>query len=258
LSNDWLLFAAIAGAALASPAAGFFTIWVKGNAVLTSCVLGFASGVLLATISFEMLPSALENSGLWLAFASFAMGLAAVYGFDLFVHRGVLTGELADPRIRLRKVPRPLGDNVTVLAGGTSAEELLEGLTIGVGLAVEPKLGFIVALAVAIDNVSEALSIGELIRSDGSRSARAQARRILVWTSLIGVSLFISSLVGWLLLRNMQPQMLGVLFGLGAGGMFYLTLTELVPEAERRQYQQFPALAMAAGFLLILGLSTVR
>jgi zinc transporter ZupT len=38
----------------------------------------------------------------------------------------------------------------------------------------------------------------------------------------------------------------------GAGGMFYLCVTELVPEAESRQYQQSSALAAAAGFVAIM------
>jgi len=36
---------------------------------------------------------------------------------------------------RFYKRHRPRGDDVTVLAGGTSAEELIEGLSNGVGFA---------------------------------------------------------------------------------------------------------------------------
>ena len=39
-------------------------------------------------------------------------------------------------------------------------------------------------------------------------------------------------------------------------GMLYLTVTDLVPEAEERQYQQVPGLAMGAGFICIFTLST--
>lgn len=33
--------------------------------------------------------------------------------------------------------------------------------------------------------------------------------------------------------------------------MFYLTVTDLLPEAEQRHYQQSAALAMATGFMTI-------
>jgi ZIP family zinc transporter len=51
-----------------------------------SLALGFVSGVLLATISFEMLPADLELSSLSLAVAGFLVGFAAVYELDLFIN----------------------------------------------------------------------------------------------------------------------------------------------------------------------------
>jgi len=80
-------------------------------------------------------------------------------------------------------------------------------------------------------------------------------RRILGWTSLIGAALLGSALAGWFFLRGLPEPILGFLFGIGAGGMFYLTVTDLVPEAEEHHYQQSSALAMAGGFMIIFILS---
>jgi len=41
----------------------------------------------------------------------------------------------------------------------------------------------------------------------------------------------------------------------GAGGMFYLTIADLLPRSAKTQYQQSAALAVAAGFLLIFALT---
>jgi ZIP family zinc transporter len=38
--------------------------------------------------------------------------------------------------------------------------------------------------------------------------------------------------------------------------MFYLTITDLVPQAEERHYQQSGAIATAAGFVTIFALSS--
>jgi ZIP family zinc transporter len=110
-------------------------------------------------------------------------------------------------------------------------------------------------LAIVIDNLSEALSIGEFIRGEEGVSTRAPVRRVLGWTGLIGITLFISALAGWLFLRGLSASVLGFLFGVGSGGMFYLTVTDLVPEAEERQYQQSAALANAGGFMLMFVIS---
>lgn len=144
------------------------------------------------------------------------------------------------------------GDEVTVLAGGTSAEELIEGVTIGVSVAADPRLGLMVGLAIAIDNISEALSIGELVREHENPHP---TRRILFWTSLIGASLFIAALAGWFLLSGLALPVQSFLLGAGAGGMFYLTITDLVPEAESHHVGQSAAIATGVGFLLIFALS---
>jgi ZIP family zinc transporter len=47
---------------------------------------------------------------------------------------------------------------------------------------------------------------------------------------------------------------LGFLFAMGCGGMFYLTVADLVPEAEERHYQQSAALAVGLGFMTIFTL----
>jgi ZIP family zinc transporter len=242
-------------AGIASPIGGAVAIWVKPGVRVMSATLGFAAGVLLATIAFEMLPGALELGRLHLASIGFVVGFALIYAFDLYMHGGILVGEKMRRRFPARSRSRDTG--VTVLAGGTSAEEVIEGLSIGVGAAIKPELGAVVALAIVIDNISEAMSIGELIRTERAGHQGAKARQILGWTSLIGASVLVSALVGWLFLRGMPPALLGALFGAGAGGMFYLTVTDLVPQAEERHYQQDAAIAMGAGFMIIFALSAL-
>jgi zinc transporter, ZIP family len=181
-----------------------------------SVALDFASGVLSATICFEMLPEALEMSSLPIGVG----GFAAVYGFDLFIHRGKLVGEAAEQRPQVERFyqqRRPRGSEVTVLAGGTSAEELIEGLSIGIGTAIKPGLGFLIGLAIVVDNLSEALSIGLLIRNEPGGEKRGQVRRVLGWTGLIGAALLGSALVGWFFLQGLSQSVLGFLLGSAVG-----------------------------------------
>lgn len=251
-----LLWIALAGA-LASPLGGAGALWKQPGTLALSIAVGFAAGALLGAFAFEMLPKAAELASVPLAITGFVLGFAFLYALDLFVHRGASAGDKAAQRDWVRSVQRrrgQRGDEVTVLAGGTSAEELVEGLTIGVSAATDPSLGLIVGLAIVIDNVGEGLSIGDLIRE---KAGGTQAKRILGWTSLIGVSLFASAMAGFFLLRNLSPDMLGLLLASGAGAMFYLTMTELVPEAESHQFQQSSAIAAATGLLVIFALSNL-
>jgi len=249
-----LILIALAGA-IASPLGGALALWKRPTTLLLSVAVGFAAGVLLGTFAFQMLPEAAAVGSLWIALAGFAAGFLLIYLLDLFVHRGVSAGEKATQRafvVRRRQRLKPRGDEVTVLAAGTSAEELIEGVTIGVSTATDPTLGLTVALAIAIDNASEAISIGELVYASKSPNP---VGRIFFWTGLIGAALFASAIAGWLLFRGMPPAVLGFLLASGAGGMFYLTITALVPEAESHHYNQSAAIATAAGFLLMFALS---
>jgi ZIP family zinc transporter len=250
-----IVLAVAAGAAAASPLGGGIAILLKPTTLLLSVFVGYAGGVLMGTFAFEMMPKALEQSSLPAAAAGFSLGFALVYVLDLYVNRGALAGPEAAQKKRVEtyhKRHKPRGGKVSVLAGATGVEELIEGVTIGVGYAIDPTVALITGLAIGIDNIAEALSIGELTREENKER---YAWPILKWTGLIGLSLFGSAMAGWFLLRGMPQGVLGFLLAAGAGGMFYLTVTDLIPEAEEHQYQQSAAIAVAAGFLTILVLS---
>jgi ZIP family zinc transporter len=248
----------IAGAAaLASVVGGLLAMIRKPTSLVMSIAFGFASGVLISTVALEMVPQALDLTSRGATGAGFAGGFLAVWVFDLFVNRWQVAGEHAAQRPRVEayhRSHRPRGDRVTVLAGGTSAEELVEGLAIGTGVVIDPEVGALIAAAIAVDNFSEGLSIGELVVGYADRDT-PKARRVLGWTSLVGASLLVSAVLGWLLLRDAGGELVGLLQATGAGGMLYLTVSALVPPSEEQQYQGSGALATGAGFLVILFLT---
>lgn len=256
MSPDFLTILTVAAtAALASPVGGVISLIVKPTTMMLSIAVGLAAGLLLGTFAFEMMPRALELVALPMVVAVFCIGFGLVYGLDLYVNRGELAGPEAEQfkhveRFHRRKKPR--GDVVTVIGGATSAEELIEGLVIGVGAAIDTNVALIVGLAIFIDNVGEAMSMGELAREQSDEHVR---RRVMVWTGTIGAALFASAMAGWFLLRGLPDEVLGSLLALGAGAMFYLTVSDLLPEAESHHFQQSAAIATAIGFLTIMVLS---
>lgn len=260
MPDDLLLVVIISGvAAVASVVGGLLAVWHRSSTLISSLAFGVASGALIGTVTLEMLPTALESGALAVVVIGFAAGMLSLFLFDLVVHGGWIAGEHADQRRIVRRYHRRRGSGsqVLVLAGGTSVEELVEGLAIGVGAAIEPSLAFVVALAIAIDNLAEGMSVGELIRDETPDRTRAMPR-VLAWTGTIGLALFGSSMVGWFALRGVPPTVLSALLAAGAGAMLYLTLSSLVPEGEARQYQGSATLASGVSFALILVLAALR
>lgn len=243
------------GAALASPLGGWLGSRFKAGTLFLSISTGLAGGVLLGTFAFQMMPESVAAAGPGAAIGGFIAGFLVVYGFDLYLNRGFIAGEGSDEWRKLRRVHRlrkERGSSVALLAGGTAVEELIEGLSIGVGLSVEPRLGFMIGTAIVLDNLIEGMSIAEIVRAERTEAA---TRQIFGWTGLIGLALFVSAVVGWLALREIDDGVMGTLLGVGAGGMFYLTVTDLLPRSAKTQYQQSAALAVAAGFLALFALS---
>jgi ZIP family zinc transporter len=253
-----VVLASSGAAAIASVAGGLIALWHRSSTLISSLAFGFASGALAGTVALEMLPTALELGALTVVVIGFVAGMIGLYAFDLYVHGGWIVGEHADQRRVVRRYHRRRrsGSQVVVLAGGTSVEELVEGLAIGVGAAVEPGLAVVVALAIGIDNLAEGMSVGELIREETSDRARALPR-VLRWTGTIGLALFGSSLIGWLVFRDIPATLLAGLLAAGAGAMLYLTLGSLVPEGEARQYQGSATLASGVSFAIVLVLSAL-
>jgi ZIP family zinc transporter len=101
------------------------------------------------------------------------------------------------------------------------------------------------------------LSIDQLIRAERGANGRRIWKPVLGWTGLIGGAIFASSLAGWLLFRDLADPVLAFMFAFGGAGMLYLTVADLVPAAARHHFQQSATLACAAGFLVILMLSSL-
>lgn len=249
-----LLIAALA--ALAAPVGGLIALWRRPSTLAMSLALGFASGVLIATVAFEMLPKAIDIGGLPLALAGFSAGIVGLWGFDLFVHRGEVAGEGAEEKPKVARHHRRHGirggDRALVIAGSAIAEETIEGSAIGVGAAFDPGIGIVVAVAIVVDNFAGALSLGELTRENPQVRGPAELFRVLRWTGAVGATLFLATLAGFFLLGRLPPPVLATAFAAGAGVMFYQTITDLVPEAEERHYLRSAGLATAAGFLAML------
>ncbi len=109
-----------------------------------------------------------------------------------------------------------------------------------------------IGAAIFLDNLVEGASIAEIIRVEQPDGAN---RQIFAWTGLIRLALFFSATVGWLFLRYIPGGVMGTLLAVGAGGMFYLVVTDLLPRSAKTQYQQSAALAAATGFLLVFTMS---
>lgn len=253
---DILIMAGVAGGA--SVLGGFITTIRKPSEEATALTLGFAGGALLAAIAFELVAGALERAPIWLAASGALVGLFFIFGFDMALHTWppaalVQEGRPA-PRLHRRLGGRE--DRGVLLAAGIALEELVEGAAIGLGAAGDVRLGLIIALTIAVDNFAEGLAIGAVMRNRGRARKRATART-LGWTSLIGGTVVVAALTAWILFSGAGREVVAILLSFVAGGLLYLTITQIIPEAQVLRHEREVGISAGLGFIAVLVLSSL-
>lgn len=109
-----------------------------------------------------------------------------------------------------------------------------EGVAIGVAMVLDPRLGVFVALALALHNVGEGISLTAAL---GERVAAGHAAGLSVASKISQPLLALAAFA-------LAPALAGFLpagLGFAAGALLFLVLTELVPDA----YERAPALGIA-------------
>jgi ZIP family zinc transporter len=237
----------------------------RTNTRFLAAALGFSAGAMI-WVSFaeilrkaqEALATALgERAGAWAAVGAFFGGVALAAAIDRLVPeagnphepRGpedMRAGDLLPRRALLR-----VG---LVSAAAIGIHNFPEGMATFLAALEAPRLGVPVAMAVAIHNVPEGIAVAvPVFHATGSRA------KAFGWSFLSGLSEPAGALAGFALLRGLEgAAVLGVVFGMVAGIMVFVSLDELLPAARRygehhvAVYGLFAGMAFtAAGLLLI-------
>jgi ZIP family zinc transporter len=118
----------------------------------------------------------------------------------------------------------------TALAIGI--HNLPEGLATFLAVLQDPTLGLAIAVAIALHNIPEGISVSvPIFYATGNR------RKAFVYSALSGLAEPVGAGIAYLVLRAFvgsnggpfPPQVMGIVFGLVAGIMVYISLDELLP-----------------------------
>ena len=216
---------------------------------LLAISLGFAAGVMLSVSFTDLYPNARDlldqalgvRPGTLAAVASLAGGVLLAMALDHFVpHEGFdsITGEA--PHKDLFRV-----GFVSTLAIGL--HNFPEGVATFMAGYEDAALGVSIAIAIAMHNIPEGISVAMPIwYATGSR------RRAFQYTLLSGMAEPVGALLAFLVLRPfINGLVLGVLFGLVAGIMAYITVEELIPSSRQYGHDRAALWATLAGICVM-------
>lgn len=252
------LFAGLAtgvGSAMA-----FFT--QRTNTRFLAVALGFSAGVMIYVSFVEILPKSIAAlttvhgtvEGRIYAVLSFFIGIVIIGIIDRLVpsyenpHENMSVEVLDDPvrseeyrrRNRLLRVGL-----VTALAIGI--HNFPEGLATFVSAIDDPRLGLAIAIAIAIHNIPEGIAVSvPVFFATGSR------KRAFLWSFLSGLAEPVGAVIGYLLLMPfMGPSVMGVLFGIVAGVMVFISIDELLPASREYGEHHLSVYGLVAGMAVM-------
>lgn len=261
-----LAVAALTGLATGVGAFPFFFIRQLPRRVYDG-VLGLGAGLMLAAATLGLLtealeavrtPEGLDGTLLLIVVIGFITGVTIAAIMDRFIphrhaqghrdHIGHDGGHLHAHAPQAEDLRRTY-----VLLGALSIHRIPEGLAIGTGFAAsdDHRLGWLLAAAVALQNVCEGVVMGAPLRQSGVSPLRS-----VVIVLLTGLAVPLGAIVGILVATPGLPAVPFVL-ALAGGTLIYVTSNEIIPESHSHGHERTASAGVVAGFLLTMLLGAV-
>lgn len=230
---------------------------------LRTYVLYLAAGVVFSVVAVELLPE-IQRRGLVIdVVIGFALGIGTMLLVDSLLDRirRPSNGDTdVDPQ-PARASAGPLTRNVTRAAPGVipvsllvavAIDFLLDGLLLGVGFAAGARIGILLALAEAAEQLSVGLALSLELRQAGVTRSR-----VLLTVSALGMLVFASAVLGATVLSGLRAAPMEAVLSFGAAALLYLVTEELLREAHEERETALGTALFFVGFLafLVIGMT---
>ncbi|NUP56606.1 MAG: transporter [Gemmatimonadaceae bacterium] len=207
-------------------------------------VLHLAAGVVFAVIAVELLPEILHRALVRDVVLGFALGIGTMLLVDRVLDR--VRGEDDDDERPGAGAERRGTVGLTLLAA-VGIDFLLDGLLLGVGFAAGARIGMLLALAEAAEQLSVGLALsGELLAAGVGRV------RVVAIVSALGSLVFVSAVLGATVLSGLTGGAMEAVLSFGLAALLYLVTEELLREAHEERESAIGTAMFFLGFLIFL------
>lgn len=223
---EGLIISIISG--LATTLGGLLSVLLKKiNDKSISLFLGLAAGISLTIVILDLLPSALAYGNIYITGTGFLAGIILMFILDKkFPH--VHTHKKNDSHSCDTHCLQRVGHFYTL---GIILHNLPEGLAIGAGFEITPRLGLLLAFTIALHNIPEGMTLAVSLRAGGE----SKLKTTLV-TSMVGLFIPLGTLLGSYIFAVTKIY-LSLFLALGAGTLMFIIVKELLPEATKHHFK---------------------
>lgn len=215
-----------------------FGLIKKPKRVILYGSLAFAASMMIGISFFQLIPEAMEVTPFYLVIISFFFGITLMRIVDRTLPH-------INPELMKKEKPS-VKRSVAMLVIGMALHNIPEGLAIGVGFALDPTLGIVIALGIATQDVPE--NIATIVPLYALTKKKIRSFVIVTITILFELLGFI---LGYYFLKGMSLEILGISLSLAAGFMVYISVEELLPAAQIKQNLKVGVTGLVSGLICV-------
>ena len=194
-------------------------------------VNSFAAGLILGVAFFHLFPESLEHSENALLFIF--LGFLVFYLLEnvMVLHSG--------SEIHFSEKNNPRHVKGMVMSSGLFFHSLIDGVVIGVGFEIDPKLGLLTSLGIISHELPEGVtSFSLLVTSVPRKTAMKMAIAVALATPL-------GAILSLAFIGGLSESTVGLLLAMAGGSFLYIGASDLIPETHEKGG------VANAGFLLL-------
>lgn len=244
----WLqagLWGLLAGGALVLGAAAGY--WLPVSQRVVAAIMAFGSGILISTLSFELMDEAYKQGGFDAAASGFLAGAAVYSAANWYLaRRGARHRKRSGQQQPSEQQDEGSG---LAIAVGALLDGIPESVVIGLSMLRGGAVSLVAVIAIFLSNVPEGLSSAAGMKKAG----RGPLYIFGVW-SVIALLSGAASLVGYTLFSGYSADVVAGTTAVAAGAILAMLADTMIPEAFEVAHS-FAGLITVAGFLAAFVLS---
>ena len=219
---------------------GVIALFWSPKAKIRSAIQHFAAGAVLAAIASNVIPEVERIGTLPGILGGFIAGGLVMVGLKWII-------------VKLERKERQGKKAPVGLAAAAAADTFIDGVIISTGFSINPQLGVLLVVALALELFFLILSVGVEFREGEYKSWQ-----ILLVSGGVAGMLLAGSLIAGLFTSNASPATLAVVLSFGAATLIYLIAEELLVETIQEEESVFSTVTLFSGFLVLLALKIFR
>ncbi len=177
-------------------------------------IIGFASGLMLSIVVFELIPEATNKAGFFKTLIFLVLGIIVVVIIDKTSNLSINVNS------KYKKV-------AFMVAMGIMLHNFPEGLIMGFGFVNGESLGLKMSVIIAIHDVPEGLAVAAPLMLSGAKS-----KKILFYAFLTALPTAIGAWLG-IYIGSISIEILGSALAFASGVMLYVIYGEMIPQCEK-------------------------